>query len=748
MRILTCLLSAVLLLNSFTAAFAQPFRAPSQREMPQINPQLLVNTFYQNKAKAAMQDVKTYRARYNAVAFYSYPRTFWEDVIPALPPYNVKGELFKQSLKDTYESLNNQAAPDVNALAAQTVKEITLNPRRVNVAKSIPMPKAGDIWHNAFYMASFYIQIGDYAEKIRSEKKLYNEYKKYVANNDAFMFEPYKNYDFTIARYNPSVFYKRMADIESFVKSYTAQANGFIRKTLAPLQVEKVPAADVRKYLENSLSSQELPAGLSKQNLINVITEQIPPAQEFYNKAAQVNPSFYGQVSSLYTILANTTKAKWDDVTNSLSMFEYISPGTLIERLDAYGKIPSRQQVLDELASSFAAEALNKSLAQISNDLFEFEKPFYYSDVSFRSAEGEIVKNWHSISTNAFFGDKMIGKIASDNILNSGKRAYQDAKLLSAINSRRIQENTNFYKTALPIAIDFAAGDAAFMLVTPIFKTGRLATAVKQKALTSSLKNLKYDRTAAEALSATKAAKGAQKLDVASLKHVKSHESFERAVWEIRNSQGEITSYFKYGSRSELERTKQIDKIIKDNNLIEKYNLIEIEYPKIISEGTDAIPASLKPQLQRDFDKIYTSVRDVKKRTTTPFITQRVDISGFTIVDLNAKKGSNALQLLNNQPINQKEWKQVVEFYADLNRNGFYHTDVWHNLHLSRTPQGKLKITLIDFEHMNVADMDELEDFERILKTLKLKEKKGNGYYYPEFGSKAAKLNYDNRYLD
>ena len=76
-------------------------------------------------------------------------------------------------------------------------------------------------------------------------------------------------------------------------------------------------------------------------------------------------------------IFFNSMNAKGEDISNALSLLEYISPGTLAERLNRYGKIPSREKVIEDIATSMAAGALNRSLAQIANDLFEFEKPFY-----------------------------------------------------------------------------------------------------------------------------------------------------------------------------------------------------------------------------------------------------------------------------------------------------------------------------------------------------------------------------------
>ncbi len=732
MRILSYIITIALLLNSYTPAFSQAVSHSQGAKTNNI--EAVLNTFYRHKADALIQNAETYRERYNAISFYSYPRTFWDDTIPSAPQFVQKGRLFTESLKDTYAMLKEQAADNKKikrSTVEQIIKEIVLNPRRINVAKISPMPNTGDVWHSAFYMASYYGQLGDYAYKIRQEKAIYQEYLNYRKQHNRHMLAGYENYDFTLVKYNPSVFQNRQAELADFIKAYTAQANTLIRKVLVPLQTDKVDGADVRRYLAEHIHKTDLPQGISAQMLIDSLTKQIGSADVFYKQAEKVNPSFYTRLSSCYKILAPSTKATWDDVLNSLSMFEYIAPSTLMERLVYYRTIPSRRQVLDELAGSFAAEALNKSLAQTASDLFEFEKPFYYSFDTIHNVQEDIAANWYGIAANKHFGDKMIAKIAADNILQSGIRQRQDIQLSASIRARGIQQNLEFYKKAIPFAVDFTAGDTLFNALTPLFYNVRvknLAQTLEREVRSSKniLQSVKGDVPSVFKVNEA-ASVHIYKINAASVNHVQSYGHFQRAVWKICDSKGEVTHYIKYGRKIEIDRTKQLDDIITQNNLAEKYPLIEIEYPKIIKEDLKSMPEHLQKKVEEEFNSMYDNIRSVKHRAQQPFITNKVDVSGFTAYDISTQYLPVKMiskRSLNNIPITEEEWSQIVKFYSELNAKGFEHTDLGNNLHIRRLKNGKLKITLLDFELEGFSDVSILRWLEKRLEGDGLMESK------------------------
>ena len=699
-----------------SGVYGQKNIAALNAENPYITQEAILKSFYAGKVKRVLSGLRTYSDRYNAVSFAAYPRTFIEDRIPNLAPYDKKGELFKDVLATSYKELKRQKAVNVRALADKTVAEIVLNPRRVDVSKRIPFPDKGDVWYGAFYLSSYYQQLNDFIRAINEEEKVYKDYAKYLANGDSFMLSGYEGYDFDLVKgkYEKGVFLKRKREIENFIRAYSDKADGFIRRVLVPMQSDAITGADVRAYIDRHLSGAALPAGVSAKALKEVLAEGIPEAEYFYKEAEKLDPSFFTQVSSLGRIFFNSMNAKGEDISNALSLMEYISPGTLAERLNRYGKIPSREKVIEDIATSMAAGALNRSLAQIANDLFEFEKPFYYADYTFGNAEMAIVSNWRDIALNQHFGGKKIGQIAMDNIIQSGKRAGQDRLLSQQLNKRRIDKNIEFYEDAFPIAIDFASGDLVYAMASPILKGGRYLITDKIKEFVASIKGVKK-----VSFSMLKNKNHLSSINMA--RNVKD-EGFGslRPVWELMDNSGDVKYYLKFGKMSELERTKQLDKIIKDNNLLSKYKHLEIEYPKVISEGMDALPPHVAQKIDGEINFVKSKVRWGGSRFDVPFILSKVDVSGFNLFGM---KYPDALSLLNNIPIKKSEWDEIVDFYRDLNSAGFHHTDIINNLHMRRTPKGKLKITLLDFEDFQVPDGLSLQEVELNLISNKLGDK-------------------------
>lgn len=714
-----------------SGVYGQNKIAPLNTENPYITQETILKSFYAGKVKRALSGLRTYSDRYNAAAFAAYPRTFPEDIIPNLPPYDKKGELFKDVLATSYKELKRQEAVDVLGLADKVVAKITLNPRRVDVAKKIPFPVKNDVWYGAFYLSSYYQQLDHFIKAINEQEKAYKDYAKYLADGDSFMLSGYENYDFDLVKgkYDKGVFLKRKREIEEFIRQYSARADGFIKTVLAPMQSEAIAGADVRGYIEKHLSGARLPEGVSAEALQEVLTEEIPDAEYFYKEAEKLDPSFFTQVNSLGRIVFDTMNADAEDVSNALSLLEYVSIGTLAQRIDSYGKIPSRKTVIEDIATSMAAGALNKSLAQIANDLFEFEKPFYYADYSFGNAESAIVSNWRDIALSQHFGDKKIGQIATDNIIQSGKRAGQDGALVRQLNKRRIDKDISLCEDALPLVIDLASGDLVYAMASPILRGGRYISSAKAKDIAASIKNIKNIPQ--------KIAKNGFWETIKSAKNVRLPDGFVRPVWQLADENGNVLYYFKYGSSREISRTKQLDEIVKERKLASKYSLLEIEYPKVVGEGRYLLPDDITSKIDRELNILSPEIRDLDYRCDVPFITTKVDVSGFTFS--NANRGS--LSLLNNKVITKEEWKQIVAFYGDLNKAGFYHTDVWNNLHIRRLENGKLKLTLLDFEHLGTSDMSELKDLETQLKILRLREEKGSAnYLLDKFGPHSALL--------
>ncbi len=451
---------------------------PSKREMPPANPAALIQQFYQKKIKEASSHNTTFQDRYNAVAFWAYPRVMWEDTVPGLAPFQRPGNFFMFSLLSTYDFLNAQKPLPVEQMANEMVLQIVQNPRRVDVARNLPFPQRESPWFSAFSLSSMYIQLGDYASKVRDIKNTCANLKKYAAlpeKERAFMMKGYEGYDCSVEQENiqEKVFSNRQNEIASFVRAYTRISNGFIRSTLVPLQADSIPGADVAKYVNEHLSLRNAPKGLNKQMLKASLLQEIKSPSYYYEQAQKLDPDLQTQLISVWKTVS--FQGSWETAGTALSILEYLSPGTAIAKFNEYGRIPSHEEAIDIIAGRLAAGALNKSIAQISNDLFEFEKPFYYSYVSMRGAEKEIGKNWYDIALNQSFGGYMVAQEAADNLLRSGRREYQTKELSAVLTKRRISKNVEFYKQTMPITLDLFSGVAITEMVTPLVSSKRLS---------------------------------------------------------------------------------------------------------------------------------------------------------------------------------------------------------------------------------------------------------------------------------
>ena len=132
------------------------------------------------------------------------------------------------------------------------------------------------------------------------------------------------------------------------------------------------------------------------------------------------------------------------------------------------------------------------------------------------------------------------------------------------------------------------------------------------------------------------------------------------------------------------------------------------------------MPPHVAQKIDGEINFVKSKVRWGGSRFDVPFILSKVDVSGFNLFGM---KYPDALSLLNNIPIKKSEWDEIVDFYRDLNSAGFHHTDIINNLHMRRTPKGKLKITLLDFEDFQVPDVLSLQEVELNLISNKLGDK-------------------------
>ena len=205
-----------------------------------------------------------------------------------------------------------------------------------------------------------------------------------------------------------------------------------------------------------------------------------------------------------------------------------------------------------------------------------------------------------------------------------------------------------------------------------------------------------------------------------------------RAVWELLDAEGNIILYAKFGTGEEVEALKNLDQVVTGNNLREKYNLLEIEYPQVVSESMDALAPEVVQQIQEDFGRIKSKVRDVDSRTTHFFIMTPIH-KGFywSTRQLTPAVAQMAMGFLRNKPISVDEWKQYRGFIVALNQNGIKLEDMLNNAFFSRSddPQivDKLVVGILDLEPNSKVKNNEFDlnyigtNFEKI----GAKDKKG-----------------------
>lgn len=200
-----------------------------------------------------------------------------------------------------------------------------------------------------------------------------------------------------------------------------------------------------------------------------------------------------------------------------------------------------------------------------------------------------------------------------------------------------------------------------------------------------------------------------------------------RSVWRSFDKDGNVVAYVKYGTQEEVQRTLQIGAIMRENNLAAKYDLLDIDYASLLAKDL----SSLSPQLQTQIKSEMKDLRTVNGRFykyDIPFIIKPVDTEGISL----ATAESSDIKLLNGIPITDEEWLQVVNFYKELNGLGFFHTDIGANMYLRRTPNGKLKLSMLDYEYFGASDMYDLKTLDKELVKLGLKEKSVLPIEYPE----------------
>lgn len=695
------ILQILILFFAFVAPlYAQPVLPHS--EAPTLSYYERAELFYQRKVALAWQQAHSVRDQYNAAAFAQYPRVAYQDVIPGSEFESRPGFLFKESLLNTWAELKVQSRPDVQNTAQRIFREVLFAPGPARPSKEVRLSNGGDIWSTSLRLSSLYVQLGDYVRYIQSKEADYQAYLKHKSDGDEFFLSAYKDQDFSVLQEGVTshLFFQRQKDIESFALAYSQQTHRFISGVLLPLQTNFIEGADIEKYLCNRLSDSDMPSGISKESFIRYVVKDLPGRDELYEKAEKQNPSFSMQMQALYRVLSpQMVQKNFDDLLVSLSLFEYVSPGTLVDRLDVYGKIPSRDEALAHMAAQLAAAYFNQKLAEIASGLYEYEKPFYYS-YAFGSAEKQIGENWYKVATQDYFSAGIISQIATDNLLQSGRREYQTSLLHRRALDRKMVQHVKSYRDALPVITDVIAGDMLvnMAVIWPFSKGGIRATLQAAKGKLGEIFS-----------SAKKAPKAITRVDLQRVKNmrlVQREEGIHSAVWHLTDGKNETLGYLKYGSEIELQNTKRVGEIIENSQVLNQFKHLEVQYPRVLADGMLDLPDFATYKVIDDFDDLMLNVRSAQQRMQIPFVLSPVDTRGISMIKMYMGKISpqDALYFyLGGKPITQAEWNEIIQLYNTLNKNGFIHDDLRYNLFIMRNADGKLRLSIIDFEPVSRA---------------------------------------------
>ncbi len=177
---------------------------------------------------------------------------------------------------------------------------------------------------------------------------------------------------------------------------------------------------------------------------------------------------------------------------------------------------------------------------------------------------------------------------------------------------------------------------------------------------------------------------------------------WEHFVWELKDTNDKTIGFAKFGSYQELARTRRFQELAAQYQ--QKYPLLKISYPEVLAEGLQDLPTNIRHKIERDAKRknLQKEVRDFEKRSQVAFIMSTVDVRGITLLDTFLQQQIG--KALRGKKVTVAEWKQVLQFFDDLHAVGLYHTDLLHNLHLSRATDGKLQLALLDFELFETND--------------------------------------------
>jgi len=214
-----------------------------------------------------------------------------------------------------------------------------------------------------------------------------------------------------------------------------------------------------------------------------------------------------------------------------------------------------------------------------------------------------------------------------------------------------------------------------------------------------------------------------------------------KPVWALKNADDKITHYLKFSEDEEIEILEKINKLALEKN----YKNIIIKIPQLTGIKLEDLPQKIQQKIKTEYEKLsnlsfYIHFADLD--SYTPFIMTAVDTNGYAVGDPQSVSSATEFK---KHPITQEQWQELVDFFRQLNLCGIDHCDLKFNMFFSKDAEGRLVITIIDFEPAgklkgNNVDMGMLKDIEKTLLSKGFKVEGKTNYYAPTNLSKSQLL--------
>ena len=178
-------------------------------------------------------------------------------------------------------------------------------------------------------------------------------------------------------------------------------------------------------------------------------------------------------------------------------------------------------------------------------------------------------------------------------------------------------------------------------------------------------------------------------------------ENLQDIEWRLFDNRGRNLGRLQYGTAQDINKARLFHKIVAEHNLLEEANLIDIEYPQIISEDISVLPKDIVENVQ-EYSVKFNTVMSATENSFKPFITTPIGREGFCYgkSPLERNDVMHANVQIDNKPITVQEWAQIERFFQALDKYGFLEGDknyIFSNTAFNRKQNGRLVMTITGF---------------------------------------------------